>query len=112
MTNRDYALEEHFRSEMIGGREVLIGLDQGEIPNGARVVLINSEPSDVFRDGAMGTVVGALETNEEVRAECKRRGTKQAKWIYWVKFDYIPEISVAITDFKIKWQEDIFIEGG
>lgn len=102
MTNRDYAEEGFFRSEMIGGMEVLTGLDEGDIPNGTQVVKANSHPSDLFQDGAMGTVVGALEANEEVSARLRRRGVKQIKWMYWVKFDDMPEFPMAVADFRIE----------
>lgn len=102
MTNRDYVLEEFFRMERIGGIEALIGLEEGEIPNGARVVKVNSEPGDGHQDGEMATVVGALGANEKVRAELRRRGSKQVKWLYWVKFDDTPEIPVAVADYKIE----------
>lgn len=95
MTNRDYAREEFFRTERVGDREVLIGLAEGEVPNGARVVKVNSEPGDGHQDGAMGTVVGALEAKV-------RRGAKQIEWIYWVKFDDLPEVPAAIADYRIK----------
>lgn len=112
MTNRDYAREEFFRTEIVGGRKVLIGLDEGEIPNGARVMKVNSEPNDSHQDGVMATVVGAWEVNEMAKAELRRLGKRQIKWAYWVKFDDIPDIPVAIADFRIKRQEDIFVEGG
>jgi len=102
MTNRDYALEEFFRRETIGGVNVLIGLAEGNIPNGARVVKVNSEPGDAHQDGTLGTVVGALEANVEVRAELRRQGVKQIEWMYWVKWDDVPEIPAAIADYRIK----------
>jgi len=102
MINRDYALEEFFRTEMVGDREVLIGLAEGDIPNGDRVVKTNSEPGDGHQDGTMGTVVGALEADVEVRAKLRKQGLKQVRWMYWVKFDDLPEVPVAIADFRIE----------
>lgn len=102
MTNRDYALEEFFRRETIGGVNVLIGLAEGELPTGARVVKVNSELRDVHQDGALGIVVGASKVNEEAKVGLRRRGVKQIEWVYWIKFDDLPEVPVAIADYRIK----------
>ncbi|MBA7472188.1 MAG: hypothetical protein GH156_00500 [Dehalococcoidia bacterium] len=102
MTNRDYALEEFFRSEMIDGTEVLIGLDKGDIPNGTQVVKVNSEPGDTHQDGTLGTVVGAWEVTKMAKAKLKRLGKRPAKWVYWVKFVALPEVPMAIADYRIK----------
>ncbi len=112
MTNRDYRREEFFRSEWFGGKEVLIGLAEGAIPNGARVVKVNSKPDDAHQDGALGTVVGALgPANEEVKAQLRGWGFPPIEWIYWVRWDDLPEIPVAISDHRIKRHREIFFEG-
>lgn len=111
MTTRDYRLEEFFRSERIGGKEVLIGLAEGDIPNSARVIKVNSQPGDGHQDGALGTVVGALEAGEKVKAELRERGFPPVEWIYWVRWDDLPEVPVGIADYRIERQREIFFAG-
>lgn len=85
-------LSEFFREECLpDGRWVLIGLDNGDIPNGSRVEKANSELGDAHQDGALGTVVGAVEAN-----------VPQAKWLYWVKFDDDPDIPVTIAGHRVR----------
>lgn len=102
MANRNWALEEFFRVERIAGVEVLVGLAEGNLPNGTRVRKVRSLLGDGHQNGALGTVVGALEANDEIKAELRRRAFNGVEWMYWVVWDDQPGVSVAITDNRIE----------
>lgn len=106
MFERNYALEEFFRILRFGDRDVLVGLAEGKLPNGTRVRKVNSSAGDTHHDGALGTVVGALgPAGEEIKAELRRLGLREVEWMYWVVWDDLPGVPVAITDTRIEtWQ--------
>ena len=92
--------------------EILIGRDEGQWPKGTRVRKVNSKPGDFHQDGALGTIVGALgPATASQRAEAIIDLAKQGingdiAYIYWVEWDDIPDIPVAITDNRIEPVED------
>ena len=99
-------LEEYFRILRFGDREILVGLAEGKLPNGTRVRKVNSRPGDTHQDGAPATIVGALgPAGEEIKAELKQRGLREVEWVYWVIWDDLPGVPVAITDTRVeRWQ--------
>ena len=88
--------------------EIYVGKDKGRWPRGTRVRKINSEPGDTHQDGALATIVGAwgpLTPGEraELVIELAKRGLNQdSECMYWVEWDDMPGIPVAITDFRIE----------
>jgi hypothetical protein len=91
---------------------VMVGGDEGEWPNGTRVRKINSEPDDTHQDGAECTIVGALgPIPDNQRAgmilEMAKMGLEgEVLFIYWVIWDDIPGIPVAISDFRLEKIEE------
>ena len=88
--------------------EIYIGKDKGRWSKGTRVKKVCSKPDDTHQDGALGTIVGALgPTTASQRAEVIIDLAKQGingdiEYIYWVEWDDIPGIPVAITDNRIE----------
>lgn len=88
--------------------EVLVGKDEGRWPRGTRVRKVNTEPGDTHQDGAQGTIVGALgpataAQRAEIIIELSKKGINgDVEYIYWVVWDDLPGIPVAITDNRIK----------
>jgi len=92
--------------------EIIVGQDKGRWPKGTRVKKVYSKPSDTHQDGALGTIVGALgpataSQRAEVIIDLAKNGINgDVEYIYWVEWDDIPGIPVAITDNRIKPVED------
>ncbi|MBA7554197.1 hypothetical protein ES705_46809 [subsurface metagenome] len=88
--------------------EIYVGQDEGRWPRGTRVQKINTKPGDAHQDGAEGTIVGALgPATASQRAEviidlAKQEIDGDVEYIYWVVWDDIPGIPVAITDNRIE----------
>jgi len=88
--------------------EIVVGQDEGRWPKGTRVRKINTKPGDSHQDGALGTIVGAWgPSTASQRAEFIIELSKQGidgdvEYIYWVEWDDIPGIPVAITDNRIE----------
>ncbi len=88
--------------------EIYIGQDKGRWPKGTRVKKISSEPGDTHHDDALGTIVGAWgPLTASQRAEliiklAKKDATEDIECIYWVVWDDIPGIPVAIADYRIE----------
>ena len=88
--------------------EVYVGQDKGRWPKGTRVRKVRSELGDAHQDGALGTIVGAWgPASPSQRAELIIELAKQGRngdieCIYWVEWDDIPGIPVAITDNRIE----------
>lgn len=103
MFSSKWALQEFFRIERHGDKEVLVGLADGKLPKGSRVRKVDSLPGDTHQDGALATVVGALgPANHQIKAELRRRGLKEVEWIYWVEWDDLPGMPVGITENRIE----------
>ena len=91
---------------------ILVGQDEGRWPKGTRVRKVNSKSDDTHQDGAEGTIVGALgPATAAQRAEMIMDLTKKGidadvEYIYWVEWDDIPGVPVAITDNRIKPVEE------
>ena len=91
---------------------IYIGKDKGRWPKGTRIRKVGTKPGDTHQDGALGTIVGALgPTTASQRAEIIIDLAKQGingdiEYIYWVEWDDIPGIPVAITDNRIELVED------
>jgi hypothetical protein len=92
--------------------EIIVGQDKGRWPKGTRVKKVCSQPGDIHRDGALGTIVGALgPATASQRAEFIIKLAKQGingdiEYIYWVEWDDILGIPVAITDNRIEPVEE------
>ena len=87
------------------GLRIIVGGSEGEWHNGTRVEKTNSEPGDTHRDGAMATIVGAAgPAPVALRAEMLAKGkmTQDSAFLYWVEWDDLPGIPVAIADYRIK----------
>lgn len=88
--------------------KVLVGKDKGRWPKGTRVRKVNTKPGDSHQDGAPATIVGALgPTTAAQRAEllielAKKGIDGDVEYIYWVEWDDMPGIPVAITDNRIE----------
>lgn len=88
--------------------EVYVGQDKGRWPKGTRVRKVCSEPRDAHRDGALGTIVGAwgpLTAGQRAEAiiELALKGINQdIECIYWVEWDDMPSIPVAIADYRLE----------
>jgi len=93
--------------------EVYVGKDAGRWPRGTRVKKVGSKPGDSHQDGALGTIVGAWgPVTPSQRAEiiielAKQRINGDIEYVYWVEWDDIPGIPVAITDNRIEPIEDL-----
>ena len=91
---------------------IYIGKDKGRWPKGTRIRKVGTKPGDTHQDGALGTIVGALgPTSASQRAEVIIDLAKQGingdiEYTYWVEWDDIPGIPVAITDNRIEPVED------
>ena len=85
-----------------------MGQDKGRWPKGTRVRKVESEPGDAHKDGAPGTIVGALgPLTTSQRAELIIKLAKQGinedtEYFYWVEWDDIPGIPVGIADYRIE----------
>jgi len=85
--------------------KIIVGGDEGEWHKGTRVEKTNSEPGDTHRDGAMGTIVGALGPAQPALRAAILAGGKVKRdvvFIYWVEWDDLPGMPVAIVDYRIK----------
>ena len=90
--------------------EVYVGQDRGEWPKGTRVRKTHTEPGDAHQDGALGTIVGALAVGASASPEqaefiinLARQGIdREVEYIYWVEWDDMPGIPVAIADYRIE----------
>ena len=84
--------------------EIIVGGDEGRWPRGTRVKKIMSQPGDSHQDGASGTIVGALgPISASQRAELIMGGmSEDVECIYWVEWDDLPGIPVAIADFRVE----------
>jgi len=88
--------------------EVFVGQDEGRWPKGTRVRKVNTRPGDTHQDGALGTIVGALgPVTASQRAEAiidlaKNGINGDVEYIYWVEWDDIPGIPVAVADDRIE----------
>jgi len=91
---------------------ICIGKDKGRWDKGTRIRKVGSKPGDTHRDGALGTIVGALgPTTASQRAEVIINLAKQGingdiEYIYGVEWDDTPGIPVAITDNRLEPVED------
>jgi hypothetical protein len=66
------------------------GQAEGALPNGTRVRKINSKPDDTHRDGALATILGSLAVPESSHIG------------YFVEWDDLPGVPVAIADFRVE----------
>jgi len=88
--------------------KIIVGQDKGRWPKGTRVKKVCSRPRDTHQDGALGIIVGALgPTTASLRAEIiidldKEGINGDVEYIYWVEWDGMPGIPVAITDNRIE----------
>lgn len=89
--------------------EIYVGQDKGRWPKGTRVRKTHTEPGDAHQDGALGTIVGALGPASaspelaEVIVDLAKKGIQRgAEYVYWVEWDDMPGIPVAIADFRIE----------
>lgn len=84
---------------------IIIGGSEGEWHKGTRVEKTNSDPGDTHRDGAMATIVGAAgPAPVALRAEMLANGKIEhdSVFLYWVEWDDLPGLPVAISDYRIK----------
>jgi len=91
------------------GLRIIIGGSEGEWHKGTRVEKTNSEPGDTHQDGSEGVIVGALgpippETRAEIHIDLAREGksSEDVVFFYWVVWDDMPGLPVAIADYRIK----------
>jgi hypothetical protein len=60
---------------------------EGALPNGQRVVKVNSENGDSQRDGRRGTILGSLNSPKGI--------------FYFVEWDTLPAMAVGTASFKL-----------
>jgi len=97
----------------IWNMEIFVGQDEGEWPKGTRVRKTHSNHGDTHQDGALGTIVGALGPFSPVDraetilrlAEAEKNMAEDVVCIYWVEWDDIPGIPVAIADYRLELAE-------
>ncbi len=88
--------------------EIYVGKDKGEWPKGTRVRKVRSEPRDTHQDGALGTIVGAwgplpaIDRAELIPELAKKGITEDVVCLYWVEWDDIPGVPVAIADYRLE----------
>jgi len=88
--------------------DIYVGQDEGEWPKGTRVRKVHSEPGDTHKDGAPGTIVGAAgpmpaEKRAELIPELAKKGINEdVVFLYWVEWDDLPGVPVAIADYRLK----------
>ncbi len=88
--------------------EIIVGQDKGRWPKGTRVKKGHSKPGDTHQDGALGTIVGAwgpatASQRAETIIDLAKNGINgDIEYIYWVEWDDMPGIPVAITDNRIE----------
>ena len=89
--------------------EIYVGQDKGRWPKETRVRKINSENGDAHQDGALATIVGALgpaPASPELAdfiADLSKKGIERGgEYVYWVEWDDMPNIPVAIADYRIE----------
>lgn len=70
----------------------------GAIPNGHRIVKMNTQPGDLNRDGATGTVIGSIDV---VKAAPSLANEHRTRYLYFIEWDEMPKVVVAIKDFRI-----------
>lgn len=93
--------------------QVYVGKDKGRWPKGTRVRKVNTKPGDTHQDGALGTIVGALgplsgsQRAELIIALAKKGISQDIECMYWVEWDDIPGIPVAIADCRIEPVEEL-----
>jgi len=94
--------------------EIYVGQDKGRWPRGTRVRKIHSEPKDAHRDGALGTLVGALgpapaspEMAEFLMGLARKGIEEGGEYVYWIEWDDLPGIPVAIADYRIEPIEEV-----
>lgn len=87
---------------------IYIGKDKGRWPKGTRVRKRRGKPGDTHQDGALGTIAGALgplsvtQRAEAIIKLAKNGIDGDVEYMYWVEWDDIPGIPVAITDNRIE----------
>ena len=96
-------------AEFKEGWGVIVGGDEGEWAKGTRVRKIKSKPDDAHQDGAEGVIVGAMGpippgTRAEIHLDLARDGksSEDVVFIYWVVWDDMPGVPVAIIDPRIE----------
>ncbi len=88
--------------------EIIVGKDEGRWPKGTRIRKVNTKPGDSHQDGALGAIVGAWgPSTASQRAEAiidlaKKGINGDVEYIYWVEWDNMPGIPVAISDNRIE----------
>ena len=88
--------------------KIIVGQDKGRWPKGTRVKKVCSQPEDTHQDGALGTIVGALgPTTASQRPKfiidlAKKGIDGDVEYLYWVEWDDMPGIPVAITDNRLE----------
>jgi hypothetical protein len=70
----------------------------GAIPNGQRVVKINSEPGDLNNDGDTGIVIGSIDV---VKAAPSLANKYRARFLYFVEWEGMPKVVVGIKDWRV-----------
>ena len=88
--------------------EIIVGQDEGRWPKETRIKKVCSRLGDTHQDGALGTIVGALgpvtaSQRAELIIDLAKNGINgDVEYIYWVEWDDIPGIPVAITNNRIE----------
>jgi len=88
--------------------EIYVGKDEGRWPKGSRVRKVKSKPGDAHKDGALGTTVGAWgpisagDRAEHIIDLAKKGIDGDIECIYWVEWDDLPGIPVAIADLRLE----------
>ena len=88
------------------GGIVFSGVDagpRGGIPNGTRVLKVNTEPGDGHVDGDAAEVVGSLGPVEFSEEEARKHDTAPGlQFGYWVLWEDGPQVPVFIAGHRLK----------
>lgn len=70
----------------------------GAIPNGQRIVKINTEPGDIHKDGDTGVVIGSIDV---VKAAPSLANEHRTRFFYFIEWDAMPKVVVGVRESRI-----------
>ena len=82
----------------MGFLAAIISEAPGALPNGTRILKINSKDEDTHGDGAAGTVTGSLSVPEEPEFA-------DETYFYFIEWDDLPALPIGIRGSRIRAAE-------
>ena len=71
----------------------------GAIPNGRKIVKINTQPGDINKHGATGTVIGSVDC---VKSAPELANRYRVRFLYFIEWHEMPNVVVAIKESRIR----------